>query len=377
MAMGTSQQGVDSHQMALPGFDAGTDTKHDATLSMRLSAIVSNPPYQEMTGGANASARPIYPDFVYLAEATGADCISVIMPARWYAGGRNLDAFRDHMIDHPHMAELHDFPDTGDCFGSVNIRGGVCFFLIDAGYDSAADLTRVTTHDGNSAASVTRPLRIQGVDVLVRSWEAKGLLDKVADDLATDAMSAHVGRRMAFGIPSNVSQTDAFHASPDGMSDPIGCHARGRTFGYVEEDLVKDATGAMRTWKVFAPRANNIGTELVDDNLNSFVGRPSEVSTAAYVPIGHDLGLDGDGAEALAKYLRTKFARTLHSLAKSAQDLTPKTMRFLPVQDFSRLSDIDWDGSLDEIDEQLFDKYGLTDAERDFVRGCVVDQAPA
>lgn len=335
-------------------------------------AIVGNPPYQLMTGGANASARPIYPHFVDLAEAMAPRSACLVMPARWYAGGgRALDGFRAHMLDHPHLRELHDFPDTGDCFAGVNIRGGVCCVLVDAGHDASTGLTRVTTHRGGSSSSVSRPMRIAGIDAFVRSWEAKRILDRVAGDLARGSMEGHVAGRTLFGIPSGVTGTEAFADSPDGMAHPVGCHARGRRFGYVERAMVTCGDAEVDAWKVFAPRANNIGTELRDDNLNSFVGRPGEVSTSAYVAIGCDLGLDGDGAEALARYLRTRFARALHSLAKSSQDLVPRTMRLVPEQDFSASSDIDWSGPLDAIDEQLFDKYGLDADERAFVRGLV------
>ena len=111
------------------------------------------------------------------------------------------------------------------------------------------------------------------------------------------------------------------------------------------------------------PRANNIGTELNDDNLNSFIGMPNEICTESYLVVGADLELNENSAKNLEKYLKTKFVRFLHSLLKSSQDATSKTFELVPIQDFTENSDIDWSKSSNQIDQQLYLKYGLTNEE--------------
>ena len=115
------------------------------------------------------------------------------------------------------------------------------------------------------------------------------------------------------------------------------------------------------------PRANNIGTELNDDNLNSFIGKPNEICTESYLVIGAELSLDEISSKYLAKYMKTKFLRYLHSLLKSSQDSTSKTFEFVPIQDFTNNSDIDWSKSIHEIDVQLYKKYNLTEDEISYI----------
>lgn len=121
------------------------------------------------------------------------------------------------------------------------------------------------------------------------------------------------------------------------------------------------------------PRANNISTELNDDNLNAFVGRPNEICTESYLTCFADDGLTEISVENATKYMTTKFVRYLHSLSKSSQDATEKTFRFVPMQDFTNESDIDWSKSINEIDEQLFDKYELSIEEREHIKSSIKD----
>lgn len=92
---------------------------------MKFDFVIGNPPYQEEDGGASASAKPIYQHFVSASMNNG-DAFCLIMPSRWYSGGKGLDEFRDYMLNDPHIIALHDFPNTNDLFPNVNIRGGVC-----------------------------------------------------------------------------------------------------------------------------------------------------------------------------------------------------------------------------------------------------------
>ena len=135
--------------------------------------------------------------------------------------------------------------------------------------------------------------------------------------------------------------------------EPILCYGKGKAAGYVERIKIPHHSEWIDAWKVFTPYANNIGTELNDDNLNSFVGAPQTVCTETYIMIGMDLNLHEEECENICSYLKTKFARFMLSLAKTSQHATSKAYRFVPMQDFSKC----W------TDAELYEKYGLTFVE--------------
>ena len=141
--------------------------------------------------------------------------------------------------------------------------------------------------------------------------------------------------------------------------------------GYVERSLITTNVPWIDRYKVFTPRSNNIGTELSDDNLNSFVGKPRTICTETYIVIGVELMLTKESAENICKYLETKFLRFMHSLAKASQDASSKTYSFVPMQDFTSNSDISWELTIKEIDEQLYNKYGLNKQEIEFIENSI------
>ena len=138
--------------------------------------------------------------------------------------------------------------------------------------------------------------------------------------------------------------------------------------GFIKNDAITINRNWINKWKVFVPRANNIGTELNDDNQNAFIGKPNQVCTESYIVIGADLNLDEHQCNNLAIYLKTKFARFCHSIAKSSQDATAKTYSYVPMPDLSK----SWS------DRELYIKYNLTQDEIDFIEFMIkpMDESP-
>lgn len=331
---------------------------------LKFDVIIGNPPYQEMDGGAQASASPLYHHFVDLAKELNPKLISFIMPTRWYVGGKGLDEFRDEMLSDIHIRELHDWLTPEDIFPSTNIRGGVCYFLWDKNYDNSKNLTRVVTYEKNKIIGDTvRAMKIEGADIFIRDAKAIYILDKIFANKNIETMFNYVSSRKPFALSGYFIKDEKFRSTNSGLSNPIICYGKGRVVGYLERNEVTVRSEWINSWKVFTPRANNIGTELKDDNLNTFVGKPNTICTESYIVIGAELGLDEISANNLSKYLTTKFSRYLHSLAKASQDATAKTYRFIPLQDFSSSSDINWDVSIKEIELQLYKKYELSEDE--------------
>lgn len=323
---------------------------------MHFDLIIGNPPYQLSDGGAQASASPLYNLFIQQAKKLKPRYLTMIVPARWYAGGKGLDAFRHEMLSDKHVKELHDFPHTEDCFPGVNIRGGVCYFLWDRDYDNTKNLTKVVNHDKGTQKEMQRPLKYRNLDIFIRYGDSIPILDKVIDQ-SDSFLIEHVSPRKPFGLSTDFAKTDSYHKTKQGLHRPIECYGKGLTIGYVEEESIPINRSWIYAWKVMTSRANNIGTELNDDNLNAFICRPGQACTESYLLIGMDLNLDEIQCCNLCSYLETRFTRFLHSLAKSSQDATSKTYRFVPMQDFSK----PW------TDKELYKKYGLSEDEIAFI----------
>lgn len=340
---------------------------------MKFDVIVGNPPYQQSDGGALASAKPIYNEFVDIAKKLNPSYISVIMPTRWYAGGKGLDSFRDEMLSDTHIVELHDFLKPDLVFKDINLRGGVCYFLWDKKYDNTKKLTKVFTYKNDlNPEMCARTLRIEDSEILVRHSVAVDILKKVKKNLKFKTFEDYISPRKPFGLEANIIKNESiFKPTDKKLKDPVVCYGKGKKVGYLERKEVTKNSEWVGKYKVFTPRANNIGTELNDDNLNTFIGEPDTICTESYIVVGVDLGLNKLSATNLCKYFTTKFARFQHGISKASQDATSKTYKFVPLQDFTSKSDIDWKKSIQEIDRQLYKKYKLTKEEIKFIEDMI------
>lgn len=335
---------------------------------MKFDLVIGNPPYQKADGGAAASAKPIYQEFVNIAKDISTKYVSMIMPARWYTGGKGLDAFRLTMLSDKHIKLLYDYQRPDEVFPDTNNRGGLCFIVRDKGFDNTVILPKVISNrGGQDIVSQSRSIRIDGLYMFIRHQEAISILEKVTGSVSFASLSDIVSARRPFGIDGNITKDTAVFKEQPTQKNSIVCYGRSSYLGYITFSTVKRNSEWINRWKVFMPYANNIGTELNDDNLNAFVGEPNSVATETFLVVGADLSLDESSANTLVQYLKTRFVRFMHSLAKASQHATSKTYRFVPLQDFTDQSDIDWKKSVDEIDKQLYAKYNLSKEEGDFI----------
>lgn len=343
---------------------------------MKFNVIVGNPPYQQSDGGAQASAKPIYNLFVDVAKQLSPSNIAMIMPTRWFAGGRGLNEFRDQMLNDTHISELHDFLKPELIFQNINLRGGICYFLWDKGYDNSTDLTKVFTYkDDLTPKMIERSLKTDDSDILIRHSIGIEMINKINSHKDFESFESHISSLRPFGFRGYFTKDEKFRESKSGLTNPVICYGKGKQVGYLERDEISKNIEWIDRFKVYTPRANNIGTELNDDNLNSFIGNPNTICTESYLVIGVDLNLNEHSAKNLMKYLTTKFARFQHSLGKASQDATSKTFRFVPVQNFTSKSDINWNKSTQEIDKQLYSKYKLTNEEIEFIESMIKPMA--
>ena len=339
---------------------------------VKFGAVIGNPPYQISDGGAQASAKPIYQYFVLLGKQLSNKYSCYITPTRWFAGGKGLDEFRDMMLRDKTIKELHDFLTPEDVFPNTNNRGGICYFISD--YEKIDSEVKVVTHQNNSIISnKKRSLMVKNIDIFIRDSMAISVIDKAFKNKNEGDLSSIVSPRKPFGIESNIIKNSKFKSISTELTNPVVCIGKNRIKGYLERDDIKAHQEWIDKWKVYVPRANNIGTELNDDNLNSFVGEPNSICTESYIVVGACMDMDAEEAKNLCKYLTSKFVRYLHKQAKASQDASSKTYKFIPLQNFTHNSDIDWTKSITNMDEQLFDKYNLSEEEREHIKNSIKD----
>ena len=325
---------------------------------VNFNAVVGNPPYQEGDGGAGVSSRAIYPYFVDAARNLNSSFVSLIIPSKWFAGGKNLNDFRSSMLNDIHIKELHDCLHPEEIFPNTNNRGGICYFLWDKEYNNIKSQMKVVTHEGNTITrEYIRDLKFRGMDIFFRNNRAISILEKIISDEAIPMLSSHISAAKAFGFRTFFISDPKFRPNANGLSEPVKCYGRSGKVGYVERSEVTSHTNWIDCWKVFIPESNNIGTELNDDNQNSFVGAVGEICTESFLCVGADLNLNENSATSLSNYLRTKFARFLLSLAKVSQHGTSKFYRFVPIVDFNE----EW------TDEKLYAHFGLLKEEIDLI----------
>ena len=336
-------------------------------IDMNLDIVIGNPPYQESDGGAGASSKPIYQEFVYASNEVAKSHSVMIMPARWYTGGKGLDQFREDMLTDKHIKLLYDYQRPDEVFPNTNNRGGVCFVVRDSRFDNSKGQTTIVSNYGGGKTSMQhRSLKTKGLKIFIRHQESITILTKVTKHPDFSSIANHISSRKPFGIESNIVKSKYWHTGKQ-RQGYLACIGKGFSKGFVPSEMVKSNEEVLKAWKVLIPRANNIGTELKDDNLNSEVCPPMTVCTEAYLFIGVGLSMDEVQAKNATKYMRTKFVRYMHSLAKTSHDGTNKTYRFVPLQDFTSGSDIDWSQSVADIDRQLYKKYALTPDEIAFI----------
>ena len=167
---------------------------------MQFDVIIGNPPYQMSDGGAQASAKPIYHLFIEQAIALNPRYLCMIVPSRWFAGGKGLDDFREKMLNDRRIKEIHDFPDASEVFPGVEIKGGVNYFLWDKEYKG--DCLIRTYEKGECISALKRPLREEAADVFIRYNEAIPILRKI-QSFGEKSFSELMSSRKPFGIPTN------------------------------------------------------------------------------------------------------------------------------------------------------------------------------
>ena len=321
---------------------------------MRFDVIIGNPPYQLSDGGdtedrQRGGAIPLYHFFVQTAMKLKPRYLVMIIPSRWFAGGRGLDDFRDEMLNDRHIRTLVDFPLSSECFPNVEIKGGVCYFLWDREYDG---LCSVTTMRKDKASNAIRPLLEKGCTTFIRYNEAISILHKV-QKFGEEPFSKQVSSQKPFGFRTFVK------GEKEPFNGAVKLYAN-KEEGYVCRNEITQNTEWIDQYKIYISRAYGAGEDFPHQILNKpFLGNPNTCCSETYVVIGPYA--NKRRAENVIGYIKTKFFRFLVLLKKNTQDAPARVYLFVPVQNFDEA----W------TDEKLYAKYGLTDEEIAFIESMI------
>ena len=329
-----------------------TDNPNTLYNNMTFDVIIGNPPYQLSDGGNAASAIPLYHLFVEQSQKLNPRYLLMIIPARWYAGGRGLDSFREMMLNDKRIKHITDYADSSECFPGVNIAGGVCYFLWDRDYWGDCIVRNISK--GNET-TITRSL--SEFQVFVRSNVAINLIRKVkAKDF--ESLSTIVYPSNPFGFRTYVrGENKQFKGSTKLITS--------EGFGFVRRTDVTKSLNAIDNYNVIMTRAMSGGNKPGTDGKYQIVPatmkvmNPNEICAETYICIG-SFGNKTE-AENLRSYLSTMFVRFLMLQAMSSIMINKDAFQFVPLQDFGK----PW------TDEELYKKYNLTDDEIAFIESMI------
>lgn len=331
---------------------------------MQFDVIVGNPPYQLNDGGYGTSAAPIYQLFVDQAKQLEPRYLSMIIPARWFAGGKGLDEFRESMLSDDRLRSIDDYLSASDVFPGVGLKGGVCYFLWNRDHRGEC---QVSTHFKDwPVSTTTRPLLEDGAAVFIRFNEGLSILKKVIAQENKDSDSvvlpadkrfdALVSSRKPFALETT------FKGRKSKKEGDLLVYQNGG-LGYVARESITAGLTYIDAWKIYigraAPGTGNRDTYPHRILSTPFIGEPGSICSETYLCIGpFDTKAEAENA---LSYLTCRLTRLLILLHKPSQDTTRKVYTFVPKQDWSR----PW------TDADLYAKYDITQTEIDFIEKVV------
>ena len=320
---------------------------------MKFSCIIGNPPYQESDGGAGVSATPVYNKFIEAAKDLEPEVVSMIIPAKWYSGGKGLDDFRKDMLTDDRISRLVDYTNSADLFPGVDVAGGICYFLWDKNHSGECKYTN------NYAGEETTVYRnLSEYDTFIRYPIAEKIVSKVLK-YKEPTLDTVVSSRKPFGLPTTEKALD---------SGDIFIRYNGGTGPY-DSKRVSVGIDMINKWKIIISRLTAEHAGQPDKNgqfriLSTMeLLKPKYICSETYLVAGaFDTKQEAENYET---YLKTKFVRFLIAQKAMTQQVSKAVFGFVPVQDFSHKI----------TNEDCYRKYQLEKEEIAFIEKLIKEMA--
>jgi hypothetical protein len=342
--------------------------------NMKFDVIVGNPPYQQTisSNSKNKSlSRQIFPDFIYLTISLNPKYLSLVTPSRWFTGDAQDKSFlklREYFKKNNKIQSIVNIPISSSVFPDVEISGGINYFLYNQNHKGNVKFTEY--YDEDNQITNERPLFEDGLDIILSSSFSYNIISKVTSNKFQSITSITKGRN-AFGILG----MDAERISkPTHTGNLYELRCKYEEIRYVDKKYITKNIDLAENWKVFISKGNG-GAGLLTDNKEvsilgkPYIGKPKSVCTDSLIPIGNFK--TKSEAIALSSFIKSKFFRFMIGILKTSQNVLQNVYQFVPLQDFSSKSDIDWSKSIEEIDKQLYKKYRLTKEEISFIESLI------
>lgn len=350
------------------------ETIQEGSTSMKFDYVIGNPPYQETL--QNTSDKPIYNDFMD-ASYQISDKVELITPARFlFNAGKTAKVWNEKMLNDVHLKVLYYEPDSSKVFSNTDIKGGVAITYRDGNAEFGAIGSFTPYNELNDILHrVKNHKSFVSIEKIVITSFAYHYTDRLHEDYP-DAAS-RLSKCHAYDLKSNAFDrlSDVYQdEKPDDGHDYIRIFGRQnneRTYKFIRRDYVNNVAN-LDKYKLFMPKAN--GTGAFGEVLTlPEISEPGVGATESFVSIG--LFDTAEECDNLLKYIKSRFMRAMLGVVKITQDLTPSKWKYVPLQDFTAHSDIDWSKSVAEIDQQLYRKYDLTADEIEFIETHVKETA--
>jgi len=347
------------------------DRKRD--VAMKFDYVVGNPPYQDNTLGENETfAPPIYHEFMDASYKVGSKVV-LIHPARFlFNAGSTPKAWNQKMLADEHFKILFYEQKSDRVFAGTDIKGGVAISYRDENKNFGA-LERFTSFPelNSILKKVKNRADFQSIRPQVLSRTSYRFTETMHQEHPDAEKRLSAGHR--YDVSTNIFDRlpDVFfEQKPEDGKDYIQIYGRQnneRVYKYVRKDYIAPV-GNLEKYKIILPKSNGSGA--IGEVLSTpLIGSPLIGNTESFISIG--AFETQEEAEAAFKYVKSKFARTMLGVLKVTQDNPPDRWEYVPLQDFTTSSDIDWSRSIAEIDRQLYKKYGLSSEEIDFIESKV------